>query len=213
LLSRQGEIMLSRPGTRWFPKRAELRRSHDERNRQAAETERRLAYFERRDGLQDKLLMQDVLGRAQSRRGLIKAAVVAGSVFVVPGCARRIAPVASVPAPPVPAPAAPAAAVKVAARPATPLGVREALFRRALAAQDRHDGRVARRDRIAIADFAAPSSAPRFHVINVEDGSTLSLLVSHGKGSDPGHTGYLQRFSNVNGSEASCEGSFVTTDY
>lgn len=157
--------------------------------------------------------MQDVLQRAQSRRGLIKAAVVAGSVFVVPGCARRIAPVASVPVPPAPVPTATPTPVAVAARPATPLGVRETLFRRALAALDQHAGRGARRDRIAIADFAAPSSAPRFHLVNLLDGSTTSMLVSHGKGSDPGHTGYLQRFSNENGSEASSEGSFLTSDY
>ena len=32
-------------------------------------------------------------------------------------------------------------------------------------------------------------------------------------GSDPSHTGYLQRFSNTDGSNASCEGAFVAADY
>ncbi len=91
--------------------------------------------------------------------------------------------------------------------------VRPTLMRRALAALQHHGSAIQRHDRIAIADFATSSGTPRFHLINLEDGRTRSKLVAHGSGSDPAHTGYLQRFSNANGSNASCEGAFLTSDY
>ncbi|MGH2322743.1 murein L,D-transpeptidase catalytic domain-containing protein, partial [Enterococcus faecalis] len=36
---------------------------------------------------------------------------------------------------------------------------------------------------------------------------------AHGSGSDPSHTGFLKRFSNDPGSNASSEGAFLTADY
>ena len=83
----------------------------------------------------------------------------------------------------------------------------------ALAALDRHSHSVKYRDRIAIVDFSVPSSQPRMQVVDIESGRTAWFLVSHGMGSDPRHTGYLQRFSNVPNSNASSQGAFVTGDY
>jgi hypothetical protein len=83
---------------------------------------------------------------------------------------------------------------------------------RALAAMSRHIGRIQVRDVIGIADFDAASSAPRFHLLDVASGRVNSLLVAHGRGSDPSHTGWLQRFSNDLGSAASCSGAFVTAE-
>jgi len=99
-----------------------------------------------------------------------------------------------------------------AAVPATPMTIRPDLFRKALAALQRHDSQIEHRDRIALVDFDLPSSQPRFHVVDLESGSSRSLLVAHGRGSDPGHTGWLTRFSNVVGSAASSEGTYVTGD-
>ncbi len=155
--------------------------------------------------------MEHMLTHAASRRALLKSMLVAGSVAVIPGCAREVTRITAVPAPPIPVPAR--ATVRVAAAPATPLGVRPHLFRRALAALDTHGRSVRKRDRIAIADYAASSSVPRFHLINLIDGSTTSLLVAHGSGSDPAHTGWLQRFSNVPDSYASSEGAYLASDY
>ena len=154
--------------------------------------------------------MEPMFGQQASRRALLKTMLVAGSVAVIPGCARQVAKVAERPAPPVAIPVDQPNAV--AARTA-PLGVRPHLFRRALAALDAHGRAIPRHDRIAIADFAAPSSSPRFHLIDLMDGSTTSLLVAHGSGSDPHHTGWLQRFSNVPDSFASSEGAYLATDY
>ncbi|MFD1787175.1 murein L,D-transpeptidase catalytic domain family protein [Sphingomonas floccifaciens] len=160
--------------------------------------------------------MEHLLARAASRRALLKTACVAGSIAVVPGCAQQAAKVATLtmpPPPPVPVHVAPAP-VAVAATPAVaPPGIRAALFDRARNALDRHGNAIARRDRIALADFSKSSSSPRLHLINLHDGTVTSLLVAHGSGSDPAHTGWLQRFSNEVNSEASCEGAFLTSDY
>jgi hypothetical protein len=91
-------------------------------------------------------------------------------------------------------------------------GPRRALMRRALAALDRHGSRVPRRDRIMLVDFSRPSSVHRLHVVDLGSGSTWSSLVSHGSGSDPERTGWVHRTSNLEGSNASCEGAFTTAD-
>jgi hypothetical protein len=91
--------------------------------------------------------------------------------------------------------------------------VRPALFRAALNALDQHGSDIPCRDRIAIADFAAPSSQPRFHFVDLVSGDTTTLLVAHGRGSDPEHTGWLQLFSNEPSSFASSDGAFLTSDY
>lgn len=91
--------------------------------------------------------------------------------------------------------------------------VRPELLRRALAALQRHGSQIPHHDRIAIADFSLPSSQPRFYLVDMANGMATTLLVTHGSGSDPSHTGYLQRFSNSQGSNASSEGAFVTGDY
>lgn len=157
--------------------------------------------------------MQQVLEQAASRRALLKSVIVAGSVAVIPGCAKRTTQVATITLPPPPV-AIPVAQppIATAARTAPP-GIRPELFRRALASLDHHGRAVAKHDRIAIADFAASSSVPRFHLINLHDGRSWSVLVAHGSGSDPSHTGWLQRFSNEVNSEASCEGAFIASDY
>lgn len=87
------------------------------------------------------------------------------------------------------------------------------LLQRALAALDEHSGKIKARDRMAVVDFSAPSSEARLHFLDVVSGKSFRLLVSHGSGSDPGHTGYLKSFSNAVGSNASSEGAFLTSNY
>lgn len=64
-------------------------------------------------------------------------------------------------------------------------------------------------DVVAIADFGLPSSAPRLHLVDILAGTTTSLRVAHGRGSDPDHTGMLQSFSDVPGSNATAEGAYL----
>ena len=153
---------------------------------------------------------------APSRRAFLKAGGVIAGTMCIPGAVsasmRRGSPESLLPPDFFREPE-----VSVAVPPAAPAfaagQVRPELMQRALAALEQHGSRIARRDRIAIADFAAPSATPRFHLVNLEDGRATSKLVAHGSGSDPAHTGWLQRFSNQNGSNASCEGAFVTDGY
>jgi hypothetical protein len=74
----------------------------------------------------------------------------------------------------------------------------------------RHESAIWSRDVIAIADFGVPSSVPRFHLVDLLRGNVTSLLVTHGRGSDPDHSGMLQSFSNVPGSLATSEGAYLT---
>ena len=92
-----------------------------------------------------------------------------------------------------------------------PAGIDPALFDRAKAALDQH--RIYARDTIGIADFSQPSSEPRFHLVDLTSGQVESHRVCHGRGSDPAHSGYVERFSNDFGSYATSNGTYVTTDY
>lgn len=66
------------------------------------------------------------------------------------------------------------------------------------------------RDRIGIVDFGVPSRTPRFHIVDLSNGRSEALLVAHGRGSDPRHSGWLERFSNEPGSAASSAGAYLT---
>jgi hypothetical protein len=93
----------------------------------------------------------------------------------------------------------------------TPAGIDPMLFQRAKAALDSH--RIAARDSMGIIDFSRPSADPRFHVVDLMNGTAQSYRVAHGRGSDPDHSGFLERFSNRPGSEATSEGAYTTAEY
>ena len=158
--------------------------------------------------------MHDELDTLHARRTLLKNGLVLAGSLAVPGAVAAAAdrrklrsgdlrPVTpNLPPPP-----------RVAARPITsPRVVRPDLMRRAISALDRHGSRV-KRDRMAIVDFSAKSAESRFHFIDLANGRSSSLRVCHGSGSDPRHTGFLQRFSNEHGSNATSEGAYATADY
>jgi hypothetical protein len=107
--------------------------------------------------------------------------------------------------------APPASVPPVPAAPQAPFGVDPLLFQRARAALDSH--RIAARDFIGIADFSRPSSDRRFHVVDLRNGQVESYRVAHGQGSDPAHSGYLERFSNDFGSYATSNGTYTTGEY
>jgi hypothetical protein len=95
--------------------------------------------------------------------------------------------------------------------PATPAGIDPQLFAKAKAALDTH--RVGPRDTMAVVDFSKPSSEPRFHLVDLMSGNVESFRVAHGRGSDPDHSGFVERFSNDFGSYASSNGAYTTGDY
>ncbi len=100
----------------------------------------------------------------------------------------------------------------VPARAVVPDGVNPSLRARALAALQTHRRRVVHADVMGIVDYARASREPRFHLLDLESGAVTTLLVAHGKGSDPAHTGWLARFSNDEGSNASSSGAFLAAE-
>jgi hypothetical protein len=92
-------------------------------------------------------------------------------------------------------------------------GFQPDLLPRAIAALDAHRSKVVNRDLIGIVDFSSHSRLPRFHLVDIANGRIdASLLVAHGRGSDPVNSGFVQKFSNRPGSNASSSGSFLTGD-
>jgi hypothetical protein len=83
------------------------------------------------------------------------------------------------------------------------------LLNRAKAAMQSHGSLVRNHAIVAIADFSRASHDPRFHIVNLHDGRSSTFLVAHGKGSDPQHSGWVQSFSNIPGSEATSSGSYI----
>jgi hypothetical protein len=92
-----------------------------------------------------------------------------------------------------------------------PTGIDPQLLARAKAALEQH--KIWPRDTIGVVDFSQPSSDPRFHLVDLMSGRVDSHLVAHGRGSDPDHSGFVERFSNEFRSHATSNGTYVTGDY
>ncbi len=81
-----------------------------------------------------------------------------------------------------------------------------------MAALDTHADRISNRDVVGVVDFAEASNVPRFHLVDIANGRVTTHLVAHGKGSDPDHSGWVQRLSNLPDSNASSRGAFLTAE-
>ena len=99
------------------------------------------------------------------------------------------------------------------AQPAAPAGINPILFQKAKAALEAHRYQVRARDTIGIVDFTMASRDARFHLVDLMNGTVESFRVAHGSGSDRAHTGFLERFSNQPGSEATSNGTYITGEY
>ena len=85
-----------------------------------------------------------------------------------------------------------------------------ALLDRARAAMERHRAALTSTDLIGVADFSRHSSRVRFFIVDPVTGSSQAMLVAHGRGSDPAHSGWLQSFSAEPQSAATSAGAYVT---
>lgn len=88
--------------------------------------------------------------------------------------------------------------------------IRKPLLDGALAALERHGERIPTRDAIFLVDFDRHSSKPRLYRLDMTTGHVEQFRTAHGRGSDPSHTGFAQRFSNTPDSNASSVGAYVT---
>lgn len=77
---------------------------------------------------------------------------------------------------------------------------------------DQHHNRIINQDYLTVIDFSRVSTEPRKFIIDLNSGEVEALLTAHGVGSDPGHSGYAQRFSNISGSRMSSVGFYLTAE-
>ena len=68
-----------------------------------------------------------------------------------------------------------------------------AVARKQLAMQARN---IPQTDRVGVVDFGLPSSRPRFALVDMVAGRIEMFPVTHGRGSDPQHDGWLKSFSS-----------------
>ena len=88
-----------------------------------------------------------------------------------------------------------------------------ALFNIAKRELDRAGDSIWRRDVVGIADFGVHSAQQRFYFVNLEREEVTTAHCSHGSGSDPEHDGWLNSYSNVEGSNATSRGAYVTWEW
>ncbi|MBX7494980.1 murein L,D-transpeptidase catalytic domain family protein [Qipengyuania sp. 6B39] len=73
--------------------------------------------------------------------------------------------------------------------------------------------RIWRKDIVGIADFGVHSAERRFYFVDVENERVQAYHVSHGDGSDPEHDGWLDRYSNTEGSHCTSRGAYMTRSW
>ena len=88
--------------------------------------------------------------------------------------------------------------------------VRKELMDRALAALDIHKDRITLRDRMYLVDFQKFSGDERLYEVDLHGGAVTLMRTSHGRGSDPAHTGFARDFGNTPDSYMSSVGAFAT---
>ena len=151
-----------------------------------------------------------------SRRGLILggSALLAGCSSAASTTNLQLAGAAPASLPVVPVPTAtpqPVSVAKARGPIIDPHGVvRKDLMERAHAALDTHGHKISRRDRMYLVDFQKFSGEDRLYEVDLEGGWVTAYRTSHGRGSDPAHSGFAQRFSNEMNSHMSSIGAFAT---
>ncbi len=109
--------------------------------------------------------------------------------------------------------ALPVLSTKLAAQPRRGSARDRVLFDIAKQQLDRAGDAIWRRDIVGIADYGVHSAQERFYFVNLEREEVTTSHVSHGAGSDPEHDGWLNHYSNVEGSNATSRGAYVTWEW
>jgi hypothetical protein len=78
---------------------------------------------------------------------------------------------------------------------------------------DRVGASIWKKDIVGIADFGLHSARERFHFVDLINERVQSFYVTHGTGSDGEHDGWLKRYSNIEGSEATSRGAYMTRSW
>ncbi len=128
------------------------------------------------------------------RRDILKGSLVAGAALAATGA------LSTLPA-------------KLAAQPRRGSARDRVLFDIAKRELDRAGDAIWRKDIVGIADFGVHSAQRRFYFVNFDREEVNPFHVSHGTGSDPEHDGWLNDYSNVEGSNATSRGAYVTWEW
>ncbi len=75
-----------------------------------------------------------------------------------------------------------------------------------------NDAHVKNKDYMTLVDFSQHSSKARLFLLDLVNQTHEVLHVAHGKGTDPGHTGFAKYFSNVHNSKKSSLGIYLTAE-
>lgn len=86
--------------------------------------------------------------------------------------------------------------------------VNQAALEKAVLYFHNNKSKFANKNYISLIDFSKRSTQARFYIIDMNSGGVWAIHVAHGKGSDPDHDGYAQKFSNTSGSNASSLGYY-----
>jgi hypothetical protein len=148
-----------------------------------------------------------------SRRQLIGAAASAALFATTAKSSTLAEVVAGLQDPQLPDRSPPPVAVATPGRIAVEPVIDPRLVARARAAFDRSRALLTHTDIVAITDFSKASRDPRFFLLDTRSGRVSQHLVAHGRGSDPDHSGWVERFSNAIGSYASSAGAYLTGDF
>lgn len=81
---------------------------------------------------------------------------------------------------------------------------------KALTYYDVYYNRIANKNYLTVIDFTKTSDQKRMFIVDMKTGLVTRYLVAHGKGSDPKHSGMAKKFSNIEGSQMSSYGMYVT---
>lgn len=85
-------------------------------------------------------------------------------------------------------------------------------LKEALAYYDNVRDQLKNRDYLTVIDYSQHSFKKRFYLIYMPTGDVETFKVAHGSGSDPDHTGYATKFSNIEGSKMTSLGFYLTDE-
>ncbi|MBC7537972.1 MAG: murein L,D-transpeptidase catalytic domain family protein [Bacteriovorax sp.] len=86
------------------------------------------------------------------------------------------------------------------------------LLSTALTYFDDHLASIPNKRFIGLIDFKQHNSLERFYIVDMESGRVEKFLVAHGKNSDPDFDGLATKFSNINDSNMSSLGFYLTAE-
>ncbi|MFZ4403519.1 MAG: murein L,D-transpeptidase catalytic domain-containing protein [Pseudobdellovibrionaceae bacterium] len=91
-------------------------------------------------------------------------------------------------------------------------GVNEPALQKAFRWFESNKDKIKNRKYLTMVDYSKSSSEDRLYLVNLCNGTFRKFQVAHGLGSDYSHSGYAQRFSNSEGSNASSLGFYLTDE-